>query len=66
MVSNDRAAAKGVACQPSTASAMDRRAAGDLRYKRGLDHLGLCKPAIRSRNRPGDQQGAGVVWPVLV
>ena len=66
MISNDRAAVKGVACQPSAASGVDRRAAEDLRYRLGLDHLGLCKPAMRSWNRSGAWQGASVVWPVLV
>ena len=65
-ISNDRAAVKGVACQPSAASMVDRRAAGDLRYRLGLDHLGLCKPAMRSWNQSGDWQGASVVRPVLV
>ena len=66
MISTDRAAVKGVACQPSAASGVDRRATGDLRYRLGLDQLGLCKPALRSWNRSGDWQGANVVWPVLV
>ena len=57
---------KGVACQPSAASGVDRRAAGDLRYRLGLDHLGLCKPTMRSWNQSGDWQGASVVRPVLV
>ena len=65
-ISNDRAAVKGVACQPSAASGVDRRAAGDLRYRLGLDHLGLCKPAMRSWNQSGDLQGDSVVWPVRV
>ena len=66
MISNDRAAVKGVACQPSAASGVDRRAAGDLWCRLGLDHLGLCKPAMRSWNRSGAWQGASVVRPVLV
>ena len=66
MISNDRVAVKGVPCQPSAASGVDRRSAGDLRYRLGLDHLGLCKPVMRSWNRSGDWQGASVVWPVLV
>ena len=65
-ISNDRAAVKGVTCQPSAASVVDRRAAGDLRYRLWLDHLGLCKPAMRSWNQFGDWQGASVVRPVLV
>ena len=39
-ISNDRAAVKGVVCQPSAASGVDRRAAGDLQYRLGLDHYG--------------------------
>ena len=66
MILNDRAAVKGVACQQSAASGVDRRAAGDLRYRLGLDHLGLCKPAMRSWNRSGDWQGASALWLVLV
>ena len=45
---------------------VDRRAAGDLQYKLGLDHLGICKPAMRSWNRLGDWQGTSVMWTVLV
>ena len=65
-ISNDRAAVKGVACQPSAASGVDHMAAEDLRYRLGLDHLELCKPATRAWNRSGDWKGASVVWPVLV
>ena len=65
-ISNDRAAVKGVTCQPSAASGVDHRAVGDLRYRLGLDHLEICNPAMRSWNRSGDLQGASVVWPVLV
>ena len=50
--------------QPSATSGVDPRAVGDLWYK--LDYVGLCKPAIRSWNRPSDWQGASVVWSVLV
>ena len=45
---------------------VDRRTAGDLRYRLGLDHLGLCKPAMRSWNQSCVWQGVSVVWPVLV
>ena len=58
-------------CERSCLSAersfrVDRRAAGDLQYKLGLDHLGICKPAMRSWNRLCDWQGASVMWTVLV
>ena len=61
-----RLAVKAVACKLSAAFGMDRRAAWNLRYKLGLEHLGFYKPAVRSWNRPGDWQGASVVWPMLL
>ena len=48
MIWNDRAAVKEIGFQPSAVSGVDRRTVGDLRYKLGLDHLGFCKPAMRS------------------
>ena len=66
IISNDRAPVNGVACQPNAASRVDRRVAGDLRYKLGLDHCFVSEPCDFQIDSTFNRERPSVVWPVLV